>query len=269
MFVPPRDANLIDLASNTLGALLGRHRAARRSCAPTARATRCRRCAIASSCRAARRRRPRAARAVAGRADQSRRFRCSRSRSTSSARPGCDRRRAGAAGHRGRSLIEAAEIGVPAPRRRALPRAAAARSPPHRRRGAAADRRRAAGQGRRGDARAQARGLGDVAQARACRSAWRRALLALLVAIFLPRPVQVARVRDRASRLAAPAGARRRTCPPRARRSRSSTGATGTCSTSTASRRPCCSLWPVAGRGVAVRARGTPALGRAGVRRRL
>ena len=94
-------------------------------------------------------------------------------------------------------------------------------------------RRRAARQGRRGRAHAEARGVGDLAQARrvdrhdggAARPAVRRVPAA---------PGAGRDLRDRAARVAAAAAWSRSTCPPRARRSRSSTGATGTCSISTA-----------------------------------
>ena len=214
MFLPPRDASLIDLAANTAGALLGGMAGA-----SLVRAERTRKALSALRAqriflpRHARRLRPRAARAVAGRADQSGHpaFRRDvRRRAERRHRRGTPRARYRADAHRGRG------IGVPAPGRRAVPRAAAARAPLHRRRGAAADRRRARRQGRRRRAHAEAGRVGELAEARRVdrhdrgppRPARRR----------VPAAAGAGRdLRDRAARVAAAPGRSRVDVPSRAR----------------------------------------------------
>ena len=213
--------------------------------------------------RQARRLRARAARAVAGRADQSRHPAVRRDLRRRRVLQGA--RRDVAAPDTALRCIEAARIGVPAAGRRAVPRAAAARAALRRRRRAAAAIGAAlVAKGARGDAHAEARGVGDVAQAGRVDRHGRGTRWCCCSIVFLPRPGAGRDLRDRAARVAAAPGARGvRPAVARARRSRCSTGATATCSTSTASRNPCCSC----GRSPRPRgcfaARRTPALGRA------
>ena len=77
MFLPPRDASLIDLVANTGGALVGGVAGGALVRAERVRARAVRGAPSRLPARQARRLRPRAARALAGGADQSRAFRCS------------------------------------------------------------------------------------------------------------------------------------------------------------------------------------------------
>ena len=167
-WIPPRDANVIDLAveHDRRDARRG-DRGSDRAAAASARE------AVGVAARPvpagrAGRRRPRAARGLArGAAQPGDPAVRDHVRSGAGARA----RRRDAGIRCGRRRDRGRRERVPGARRRPLPRAPGAPSPARRRRGAAADRRGAGAEGSRGDPAAQARGVGRLAAARASRPA--------------------------------------------------------------------------------------------------